>query len=310
MKLTESKIRSLIRITRKSGTTLYGYCPKCNKNEFGISLKEPHLFGCFRKKKCGWAGNVFTLLKFLGVKTDFKGKKEFEGLNIEGGVLEDFEDFKFEIFEKINMPIGFKRVKDHPYLRKRGYKQRDFETYLCGTSKLANKFSDYIIIGFQDFEKPIAYVSRALKGQEPKYRNSKNEVFSKYLDGLKEIDSNEAIIVEGHFDRIKTRNNLEELELKIKTVCCFGAKISDEQIKLLQREGVTKVNLFFDPDVLLIILKSGEKLLHKFEEVNIMTINDLDKDPGDIDSYELGEVYISKKNFINFKQQKLPDLEL
>ena len=52
MKLTELELRSLIKVKRKnvSAQVLYGLCPKCGHDEFGISLNEGHPFGCFRKK--------------------------------------------------------------------------------------------------------------------------------------------------------------------------------------------------------------------------------------------------------------------
>ena len=52
------------------GENIMGDCPVCGHNEFGISIKSPHLWQCFRKNKCGVTGNIFTLLRYLRVDPD------------------------------------------------------------------------------------------------------------------------------------------------------------------------------------------------------------------------------------------------
>src|SRR5690606_10383412 len=86
MKLTRKQIEQLIQDTSldHKGKNLYGKCPKCGHNEFGISLEDNHRFNCFRKKECGFQGNIYTLLKFLGKIKEFLSEREiniFEKLN-------------------------------------------------------------------------------------------------------------------------------------------------------------------------------------------------------------------------------------
>jgi ssDNA-binding Zn-finger/Zn-ribbon topoisomerase 1 len=307
MKLSESELRNLIKVTHKTERTLYGICPKCGKNEFGVSLNEPHLFGCFRKKKCGFVGNIFSLLKFLGLK-QIKEKKRYIGLNIQSK-LEQYDLKQFEILPEVKLPIGFKRVKENEYLRSRGYTDNDFENYLCGFTNLQLKMKNRIIIGFKDGIKTVGYIARAMDTSEPRYLN-KGASFSKVLDGLEESNYDEATIVEGHFDRINTRNKFRELGIESRVVSCFGAKISDYQINLLLRSGVTKVNLFFDLDVHKIIMSSSSKLIHKFSDFKIMKTTNFDLDPGDMDIIQIGESYLNRENFIKFATVKLPMIQL
>jgi hypothetical protein len=305
--LTENELRQLIKVTKKNQRTLYGVCPKCSKSEFGISLNSPHLFGCFRKKKCGFSGNIFTLLKFLGIR-GFSEKKEYPGLTIETKI-EKFEKENFQILETVNMPIGFKRVSKSDYLDSRGYNSKDYQNYKIGITNLDLKLKDRIIIGFTDVNGDIGYIARSLNGQEPRYRNG-GKNFSKMLDGLHETDYPEATLVEGHFDRINLRNCFTELGIKNRAISTFGAKISDYQINLLIAEGITKVNLFFEQDVYKILLKSSEKLIHKFEEFKIMKTSSLESDPGSMDIFEIAEAYLNRQNFFKFATTELPKLEL
>jgi ssDNA-binding Zn-finger/Zn-ribbon topoisomerase 1 len=307
MQLSENELRSLIKVKRKTDRTLYGLCPKCGKNEFGISIKGPHLFGCFRKKKCGFTGNIFTLLRFLGLSTP-NDKKSFLGFDI-SFKLEKFEQENSEILKKVQMPIGFKRVNFHEYLNSRGYQAKDYENYVCGASNLEPKLKNRVVIGFRDEIGPIGYIARALTKEEPKYLN-KGENFSKMLDGLNESPFQEATIVEGHFSRINTRNCFEELGIQSRVVSTFGAKISDYQVNLLIKEGITRVNLFFEQDVYKMLMKSSEKLIHKFDSFTIMKTSSPDSDPGNMNIIEIGEAYLNRQNFFKFATTKLPSIEL
>lgn len=308
MKITESQIRSLIKVTRKSKKTLYGYCPKCKKNEFGISLDENHIFGCFRKKKCGWTGNIFTLYAFLGIPFRKDANFKTEKLKI-NKIERKLESFELEILPEIKMPIGFKRVFQDEYLDKRGFTREDYENYVCGKTILSPKFKDRIIVGFKDQGRIVAYSGRTLTDEIPKYRNSKNEYSSKHVDGLSESDYEEATLVEGLFDRISVRNSFEILGIESRVLSCHGAKINEDQIKLMRRAGITKLNLFFDPDVLKVIVKSGSALEHQFD-LKIMSLEDRSLDPGDCDVYQIAESYLNRKNFINFTKSKLPIIQL
>lgn len=300
IKLSESEIRQLLKVTKKAigRKVLYAHCPKCGKNEFGISLEENNLFGCFRKNKCGWTGNAFTLLRFFG-KSFGVDKKKFEGKTIES-YLEEVKSFQFDILPEVMMPIGFRKLTDDPYLRSRGFQDEDFQNYDCGFTKTDRKFKNRSIVCFKDHGQKIGYIGRSLEPEIlPKYRNSKSD-FSKMLDGLFESDCSEATLVEGLFDRVNVRNCFSELGIESRSVCSFGAKISDYQLRLLQYNGITKINLFFDPDVHKIIKRSLNLIAHKFQEVNIITVNDLDKDAGNMSLLEIGEAYLNRKKIVNF----------
>jgi hypothetical protein len=312
MQLSESELRNLLKIKKKSGNTLYGACPKCGHNEFGISVREPHLFGCFRKKMCGFSGNIFSLFKFLKIpfKKEFRGS--FQELELEENALEQkFFEEENKVFQEIKMPMGFKRLKQFNYLDERGYKEQDYENYVCGKTILDKKFKDRIIIGFKQDNRTVAYTGRTLiEDLKPKYRNSSGEMFSLFLDGIEESDYNEATIVEGHFDRINVRNKFEKLGIKSRVVCSFGAKISTTQINLLEREGIVDVNLFFDPDVLKIIEKNAARMLHRFNSLKIMLLDNVEQDPGDSGENDIEKAYLNRKNFIKFTTNKLQIVQL
>jgi len=312
MKLKEHELKNIIKITKKSRNTLYGICPKCKRNEFGISLtKENHPFGCFRKKNCGFSGNIYTLLKFLNIQTI--SKETYNGLTIEE-VLEEENGIKFEILKEIKMPIGFRdlfktnNVSLFEYLINRGYKDEDFINYKVGHTTLQIEHKGRLLIGFIQNKRLVAFIGRSLKDSvTPKYLNSKTD-FSKLIDGLYENQYSEATIVEGHFDRINTRNMYQELGIQNRVLCTFGAKISDYQIALMQSEGITEVNLFFDPDVLKVVKATINNIGNRFFKVNIMTLENKEIDPGDASKNEILKSYKSRENFVKFTATSLPNL--
>lgn len=319
MKLTEQQLREILRITKKrhDGSVLYGYCPKCKRNEFGISLNEGNLFGCFRKKRCGFSGNIFELLKFLGISPSNYGKMSKPSVKIEKIDLKEIgEKFQMEVLPERRMPIGFRRIMDHPYLRERGFINSDFENYVVGTTNLVPVLKGYVIVGIPQFGRVVAYTSRSPLSKEEcerfnkkRYINSKDD-FSKILDGIDESNYDEATIVEGIFDRINVRNCFQELGIESRVCCSFGAKFSDDQMRLLLNAGVKRVNLFFDSDIISTFIKAGSMILHKFEEVKIICHDNPNEDPGDLDVKQIWELYKNKKNFINFTLKRLPIVEL
>lgn len=297
MKLSEQKIRDLVKIEKKasSSNSLYGVCPWCNHNEFGISLEKNHVFNCFRKKACGITGNIYDLLKFLGKSSEFiKFEKEIEKLN---RIEVEKEEVKLKEYK---LPLGYKRVFKDKYLESRGFTPEDFEKYEVGVSTIFMK--GYVIFPVELNGEMVGHVGRSIYSKEycenkdiKRYKNSLSNI-SKTLYNVEDIGL-ETIITEGVFDKIAVDKKLNK-----NCVTTFGAKISDDQIHLLKEKGCEVVTLCFDPDVLEIINKVAARLSNYFQ-VYIMNMPE-GKDPDDCTPEELKESFRNRESFINFTKIK------
>ncbi len=294
MKLTESKIRKIIKVHGKasSSNSLYGQCPYCKEFEFGISLEKNHYFNCFRKKHCGKTGNIFTLIKDFGVVVD----QDFQVKNIEK--LENpFTEQKDKVKSNYKLPVGYKRVFKNDYLDKRGFTEKDYFEYEVGISSIFLR--NYIIFPIKQRDQYVGHVARSIYSKDYcesndiiRYKNSEDDL-SDYLYG--EVGST-TILVEGIFDKIAT-------DKKLGLPCCstFGAKISDNQIRNLLVGGCQKILLCFDGDVPSIIQKAANTLNQFF---SVEVIDTGDKDPDELSKDIFIEKAENRKNFINFTTLK------
>lgn len=321
MKLDRSQIESLVVKTSLSpdGRDLYGYCPKCGHDEFGISLVEDnHPFSCFRKAKCGFVGNIYTLLKHLGKIKEFVEDKQIdpEGLLPDMFPVTESEVVDLQLQPLPYPPVGWKRIFEHPYLTERGFTDREFQKYQVGVSRFNKEYITFLV--YMD-SMLVGYISRSTKSKQwidayneqvkqhneqvksnpgmkkmdvyPRYKNSYDNDFSKMLFGYDEIIHNtttDIILVEGPFSKIKTDINLELDSVDwMKCVATFGAKISDVQITLLINKGVRNIWLWFEGDVLDKVKKIANQLSNHFTvKVNYLP----NFDPGDIESEQALEL--------------------
>jgi len=315
MLLTRKQIEDLIgkTILASDGKNLYGKCPYCGGDEFGISLEGNNAFNCFRKKKCGMVGNAYTLLAF------FKKQITFDRTLSE--VLSTFEDEiakEIEPLPLVTPPVGWKRFTDDEYLRGRGWVDYQFEKYKIGRSFL-NK--EYVTILIEMNSQTVAYLGRSIKKKEEiekinerrklsgekkylRYNNSTGSDFGKMLFGHDDIikgKTKNVILVEGWLSKTKTEVNLEldfDTADTLKCVATFGAKVSDDQIKLLLGKGIENIYLWFEGDVLSKVKPLAMKLNNYF---NVKTgyIGD-GRDPNDWNQQEC----------INFFDKCISPLEL
>jgi len=312
MKLTEKELRKIVRIEKKSsnGKTLYGICPKCGKNEFGISTERYHPFGCFRKKMCGWTGDIFDLFKFLNLS--FKRRENIERTHLDKIIKYKEEKFKPIIEREIKMPIGFRRVFDDEYLNSRHFLKEDYNHYCCGYSNLDFLFKNRIIIGLRQHHRLVTYTARSFLSKEEcevqnelRYRNYKATRFELILDGLDEIEPQHdtAIIVEGVFDRVSVKNqgDLKPNECVISTL---GVKMNEYQTSLLGHNGIKHLVIFYDPDVIKQIIKIGKEIFINFESVKFV-LNEFKKDPGDMNKKEINICLNNRINLYNFTHKYL-----
>lgn len=301
MKLTEQQIKQLISNTHPSqdGQDLYGTCPQCGEDEFGISLtKDNHPFSCFRKAKCGFEGNIYTLLAYLGKTKDFTTKS----VNDELSSFEEQKHLEVDLsLPQVQLPFGWKRVYDDEYLRTRHFTDEQFHKYKVGRSILKK---DYVTVLVEMNGVVVAYLSRSVKSKEwidkinekrkinkePKYRRYDNSVsdFSKMLFGYDEIvqgETTDIILVEGWLSKTKTDVNLDlDNGAWLKCVATFGAKVSEHQIELLKRKGIKRVYLWFEGDVIDKIKTIAGRLSSHFEV--LVGYLPQGRDPNDFDQVE------------------------
>lgn len=301
MQLTVDELKKLVADARLDARkkNLYGICPKCGENEFGVSLADNHRFGCFRKKQCGFNGNIFTLLAFLGknvyeIKPGFTPRAKLENK------LSIYETESLDlVVPDCKLPMGFKRVYDNEYLNSRGFIAEDYERYKPGISS-DPRLKDYVIFPVEQAGSIKAYISRSNKTKEEidqinaarqlkgikekvkRYLNSTSD-FSKILLGVDEFteNTNTALMVEGLFDKKNTDDKLQlHNQEEVKCVCTWKCHVSPEQIFLLQQGGIDTVILLYDPDVIAEIIKTAFELENYF---NVwVAFNDNGLDPGDM----------------------------
>lgn len=320
MKLTRKQLESLLvnPTLDRRGNDLNADCPWCGHSEFGISLNDGHPFNCYRKSKCGAVGNIYTLLKKLGRVREFLTDIQvnaFERLESNLGVKEGELDLSMP---EIKPPFLWKRVKDDPYLRERGFAAQQFEKFEVGRSRLRKEYVTFLVrrngvlvgyIGRSDRSKEwIDNYNRKQKeiGSDLvylRYNNSLDTEFSKTLFGYDEIVegvTESVILVEGIFSKTKTDLNLgldDQDELK----CCatFGAKFSDEQLELLRIKGVRNLFFWFEADVL---NKIKPILARASSYFNVRASYLNGADPNDIDSEQAYALLENSKNWLDFNK--------
>lgn len=319
MLLNKNQIDDLIgdSVLDHKGTNVYGVCPMCKYSEFGISLKENHPFQCFRAKNCGFSGNIFTLLSFLGRSKDFIQDRKVDAFgkltSILRGVDVDLLEVEIDLSES-SMPVLWQRSFDDVYLRKRGFVDYQFNKFEIGRSKI-NK--DYVTFLVRQEGKLIGHITRSDKSKQEideinvsrkqkgekeylRYKNSTTD-FAKTLFGLDEIVpgvTEDVILVEGILSKTKTDLNLK-LDYQETFKCCatFGAKLSIEQIEWLKRKGVKRLIFWFEADVLNKIKRIvSEAALHF--QVYVCYLNG--KDPNDLNQDEAFKLLYSMVDWFEF----------
>lgn len=318
MKLTRSQLEQLIDGTSLNykGTDLIGICPYCNSptKEFGISLNDNHVFNCYRKKECGKAGNLYTLLKYLGRTKEFLSERQinvFEKLESNIDNVQELDS----ILPEITAPLFWKRVSDNDYLRERGFWDYQFDKFEVGISRIKK---DYVTFLVRREEKLIGHVTRSMKSKVwiDAYNQTQKEIgskitylrydnsttdFAKTLFGYDEIiegKTQDVILVEGIFSKTKTDVNLG-LDFQDEIKCCatFGAKLSDHQILLLKNKGVTNLIFWFEEDVLNKIKPIIAKASLYF---NVRASYLKGVDPNEIDQDRAFDLLEKSKNWLDF----------
>lgn len=314
MKLELDILKSLINnsYVDRDKRNVYGECPNCGHSEFGISTKDNHLFGCFRLSKCGFKGNIYTLLRKIE-RLDLLEEEIVrldEELKVELG--EEIEKESTPILElpKINPPLGFRRVYENEYLDSRGFK--GYHRHKVGVTKIERKFRDRVIFLIEEGGEVRGFLGRSINdSKKPKYKNSSSD-FSKLLYGIEEVNENThtVILVEGLLDK---DNVDEELKLdkqdEIKCCCTFGAKISATQILKLKICDIDNIILFYENDVIDKIQNYAFTLDREFKTVRI-ALPPQDKDPGNMKLSEFQVALSNTYSPVEFFRKKIKIINL
>lgn len=297
-------------------------CPECGQREFSVSLKDNHLFGCFRLNRCGFKGNIYTLYKITG-----KGRKLYEDINI----IKYEDKFKAVWNENkqnldktsvelpdIQKPIGFITVQSNEYLNSRGFNKKQYEMFKPGITVVDPQLkNDYIIFLIERASKIKGFIGRhiwnkseiekhnklyfektGVKNKIKRYRNSTGTKFSHLLYGIEEIThkTDTIILTEGIFDKFNIDRLLSIYEQnEIKVCCTFKCEVSDEQIFMLQSLGIKNIILLYDSDVLKQIKKNAIEL-EKYFNISVGYHYDTKKDPGDWTDKEIDYVLSNLKS--------------
>ena len=136
MKLNQKQLERLLApyspVVDARKKNLLCHCPKCGEFEFGISIDgHLHPFQCYRRKKCGFIGNIYILLSFLGKSREF-AKDDVVNINKKiSPLLGNSVDAKHHLADlpRVTPPVLWKRVDDDPYLRQRGFEDYQFRKF-------------------------------------------------------------------------------------------------------------------------------------------------------------------------------------
>ena len=328
MKLSVEKLLELLpdfKLDRR-GKNLQGPCPMCGHNEFGISIEEGHRFGCYRKSKCGFNGNIFVLLKHLG-KLDEVVRERSVILPPRLSEIEiEEEDREVEELESISLPVGFKRVFKNDYMESRGFSEQDLRNYEVGVTDIDPRLKKKYIIfpcrikgdvkgwvarrSGSKSEIDLLNEKRKEQGKLPvlRYINSLSD-FAKILYGIDEVNSctESLIVVEGIFDKIKVDKLLELYKTdQIKCVATFKGAISEEQVRLIKTNGdnIKNIILLYDSDIIKNIKKTIEYLVEN-SNYDILIGYHETKDPGDMNLEDLESVFERLETPLEFKSSKI-----
>lgn len=273
------RILSHLNPVKFNGSEFQISCPECGGRECFISINvKNHPFGCFRAKACiPLTGNIYTLKKY-GI---FFKKEDKTTSNFEKRSLKVFSQQSNEvILPNVNMPLGFKKVNKLDYLDSRGFTKRDYEYWEVGRTPIG-LMKKYVIFPITNNSERKAYVARALSNDtQPKYKNSVSE-FASLLGGSDKFDNcRTVILVEGIFDVINITRLLDLYDSdSLRSVCTFGAKISDNQISILKEKHIKQLILMFDNDVIRKIKPIAFELALHFD-VKIAMLEGEDIDAG------------------------------
>jgi DNA primase len=313
MILNKDQLLSIVPNSKLSsnGKNIKTNCPECGQNEFYISLTKPYNPGqCWRKVKCGYKCNIYSLLKHYDLLREFL-KERYGGKYSEK--IESFlestvkEELNLEIDECI-LPLGYKKLESHEYITERGF--NDNLGIEFGITKINPKFKNYVIFPIRQNCEIVAYVSRSIfnkdfceQNQILRYKNSESS-FEKILFGIDDVEKGDVvIIVEGLFDKFAIDRFLKKNNLSAKCCCTFGAHFSTYHIFMLLSKNVENVAIMYDPDAIKMIKRTLSDVEYLFKDVVVAW--GLKGDPDESSDEEILDSLLKAKNSTAFQYEIL-----
>lgn len=320
MKLAQSQLLELLKefhpkVDRREKNLILD-CPWCGQRECGISLDEGHRFGCYRKKKCGEVGNIFTILRHIGKTIGYsaEGLETLDKLDIPTlGNIEFDEDQPLSIsidLPTIKPPLGWTRTWDDPYLKERGF--YEYAKYEVGRTLMDRRLKkDYVIFVLKFKDEVVGWLGRHVKPKKwieqqnalwfnktgirnkiKRYSNAPGVDFGKILYGIEECTANTTtlFLVEGLFDKVAVDRKMDlDTISDMKCCCTFKCAISDEQLfQIIQLPKVDTIVLLYDPDVVAQIKTAAEKL-ESYNYNVLIAFSNSGKDPDEMNEKEFAE---------------------
>ena len=316
-------------ISPKGWVTTKKACLWCGKDNYHFGIKftkrttrhrSDVSFHCF---KCETRGGDFLLFQKLDMLTFLRQGEYIKRDDVLEKKINTIElpDTPLEIeVQTKRPPLGFRRETSDPYLDQRGFEKWQYESYTIGRSRFSSRLKDYVVFLILEDKENKGYVARitwsaerisshekSTKRKVPRYINEAGVDFGKLLFGIDEIDDyvQEVILVEGVTDKANVDRLLSRLGslYKVKCLCTFGKKISDEQIEKLYRKNVDRVVFLYDPDAVEASKQYSVRMRHRFKEIRVGFLKN--KDPGDLSLSEFNAVMESLEDPINFSVNKV-----
>jgi hypothetical protein len=292
-------------------------CPYCGERESSISVEEGHRFGCFRKKKCGEVGNIFTILRYIGKTIGYTAQGIPSLDRLETPLLDDEDEeeasqvnVQIEL-PTVKMPDGWKRLwGGDPYLEERGF--TEYAKYEVGRTLVDRRVrKDYVIFILRFKGEVVGWLGRHIKPKKwieeqnrlwkiqtgignkiKRYSNASGVDFGKILYGIEECNSrtNTIFLVEGLFDKIAVERKMDlDLYDEVKCCCTFKCAITDEQLfQIIQMPNIDTIVLLYDSDVVNEINAAAQKLESYGYNV-LVGFSKTGKDPDEMNNEEFAE---------------------
>lgn len=248
-----------VKLRRVGPHTLYGRCPlpthtsRQSRQSFSVNLSlqvwSCHSVSCVAARDGRIGGHVIDLVAIM----------ERCGLREAGLRLQDWFSVRTSYPVVVrpalassavepNRPLGFALQgidTRHPYLTQRGISPATARLFGVGMYRGTGFLAGRCVIPIRDEKgQLVAYVGRAVNGEEPKYRFPagfrKSQVLFN-LDRAMQTSGNHVIVVEGFFDALKVHQAGHPV------VALMGASFSQRQSELLLSH-FTSVTLMLDGD--------------------------------------------------------------
>lgn len=232
---------------------------------------EKNMFHCW---SCGFGGGATKFLASIGetVILDFDSKQPYRIKKLKEKIQRKIE------IDDIKLPED-RRIYSREFKGISPTILKEFNAFVTNSLRLEG----YICIPVYQFGK-LRFIEgrskRTLANQPKYYRKPDNVVVADVLFPLDKVkNTNYVILVEGLYDML----NMWQLGYK-NTLCVFGTNnFTKRKLELLDRIGVTRVDIMFDPD--LAGQKGAEKVANMLDSRNIFSrIVKLPEgvDPGDL----------------------------